>query len=137
MRALLAAVVLLLSAQMASAGERAAFFRQLHRLPVSASLQAFLYLECTEPAAKDAASRDNVSPAQIMADWAASEAAVQCTSEGKALSAAAGPKRAATLKAMVRRINIEQALAVRRQDPVMVCAVPGVWRARRSGCSMQ
>jgi hypothetical protein len=57
-----------------------------------------------------------------MADWAATLAAGQCSNEGRALIAGAGTRKAERLKAMVRRTNVETALAVRRGDPVMIIA---------------
>ncbi|HEX5959006.1 MAG TPA: hypothetical protein VFY92_10185 [Hyphomicrobiaceae bacterium] len=128
----LAFLTLDLSTQAADAGERLAFLRGLNRLPISVSPVALRYWECTETAAKETASRDNVSPATMMADWAASEAERQCASEGEALSAPAlRPRQAAALTAMVRRANIQTALKARRNEPLMACAI--AWR----GCSME
>jgi hypothetical protein len=131
MRAISAVVAVLLSVQIASASERTAFLGRLAALDGSAAFSAYRYLECTESATKEAASRDNVTPSSLMAESVAKEAAGQCMPEGKALTASVGQRQAARLKAMAHRANVAAALAVRRGDPVMVCAVS--WR----GCSMR
>jgi hypothetical protein len=119
MRTICAVVVLLFSAHAASASERVAFFDRLARLDAAASLTAFQYLECTESATKDAASRDIVTPSRLMADWAAKEGARQCASRGSALIAWVGWMEATRLKATAYRVNVETALQVRRGKPVL------------------
>jgi hypothetical protein len=123
-------ILLLLSAQAASA-VGLEFWERLERLSPLASLRAYEYLECTQSAAKKAAERDKASPSRIMAEWAASEAARQCSTGGRLLAALAGHRQASAVRATVHRINVESALAVRRGDPIMVCAV--AWR----GCHMK
>jgi hypothetical protein len=122
MRTVAAAVCLLLSAQIVDAGERSAVWSHLARLDARASLAGYWYWECTAAAAKELASRDNVSPSRIMAEWAAREAAGQCASLGRALIATVGWSRAARIKAVVRHANAETALQV-RNPPGWACAV--------------
>jgi hypothetical protein len=120
---LCAAAALLLSVHGASAGELD-FTDQLERLNLGtdAALRAFAYFDCTQAAAKEAASRDRATPSGIMADWAAGEAAKQCESGGNALAAAAGQMQANTIKALVREASVETALAVRKGEPPYLCA---------------
>lgn len=131
MRTLCVAVTLLMSAQVASASARGGFWDELARLDVDASLIAYRYLECTDEATKGTASSDTVTPSKLMADWAASEAAKQCASRGRALIPSVGWIKATMLKAMARRVNKETALQVRHGEPKVLCAVE--WR----GCSMK
>jgi hypothetical protein len=123
MNRLCAAAALLLSVHGASATELD-FMDKLERLGLGtdASLRAFEYFDCTQSAAKEAASRDRATPASIMADWAAGEAAKQCEAGGKALTAAVGDKEAAAIMTMVRGISAESALQVRRGGPPYLCA---------------
>jgi hypothetical protein len=123
MRTLFAAAALLLSVHGVSAGELD-FMDRMERLGLNAdaSLRAFEYFDCTQSAAKEAASRDLVAPASIMAEWAAGEAAKQCEAGGKALTAAVGEKEAAAIMTMVRGISAERALQVRRGEAPYLCA---------------
>jgi hypothetical protein len=123
MRRLCAAAVLLISVHGASAGELD-FMDRMERLGLDtdASLLAFAYFDCTQSAAKEAASRDRATPASIMVEWAAGEAAKQCEAGGNALAAAVGQRQASTIKALVREANVETALAVRKGEPPYLCA---------------
>ena len=123
MRKVCAAAIMLLSVDAASASELGAFFDRLARLTPSASLLAYKYFECAESAAKDAASRDNITPSRIMADLAATEAAKQCEAGSKAFAASAGHRQAKAIKALVHRANVKTALQVRRGGPKILCAV--------------
>ena len=125
MRTLAAAVLVLLSTQIANAGERSDVWAQLARLDSATSLTAYRYWTCTEAAAKEVANRDKVTPSSLMTGWAAKEAAGQCASRGRAMIAAAGWSRAAMVKAAVRRANVEVARQVRHGEPGWVCAVEG------------
>jgi hypothetical protein len=128
MRKLGAVAVLLLSGHAALADngdERAALFDAMSGLKTRAWFSAYLYLECTDAAAKEAANADKASPAAWMADWAATEAAKQCSTEGRALIAGAGARKGKRLKAMVHRANVETALEVRRGGPLIAIAPAG------------
>lgn len=131
MRPLSAAVILLMSAHGAAAGQREALFDRLGRLDANSSLTAYMYLECAEAATKDAASQDKVSPSRIMADWAARQGMARCASRGRALVASVGWSETAMLKVIVHRASIEAALNVRDPRPLAICAVE--WH----GCSMK
>jgi hypothetical protein len=127
MRKLGAVAALILSAQVAGASDqtstpRAALFDAMRNLRSGVWFTTYQYLECTESATKEAAYADKASPAAWMADWAATEAAKQCSTEGRALAASAGKRKAKKLKAMVHRTNVETALSVRRGDPLFAIA---------------
>jgi hypothetical protein len=114
MRALGLLLGLTLLGSGAAAGDKAALWTALSKLDASASLSAYEFAECAEAAARDGALRDTVTPSQIMAETVATEAAKQCD---------AGNTQAEAIKAIVHRLNVETALAVRRGEPLMVCAV--------------
>ncbi|MBO0767030.1 MAG: hypothetical protein J2P50_20905 [Hyphomicrobiaceae bacterium] len=117
-----AAVALVLSTQGAAASDRLAFWDRLATLPALDSLAAYEYLECAEPAAKDLASKDKVTPVSLMGDSVAKAIEEQCAAEGAKLFTSVDAKTGAELKAIVHRISWQTLIVTRNGGPTWACA---------------
>ncbi|MBO0764840.1 MAG: hypothetical protein J2P50_09675 [Hyphomicrobiaceae bacterium] len=126
MKAWIAAVALVLSTQGAVASDRIAFWDRLAALSADDSLAAFEYLECAEPAAKDLASKDKVTPSSLMGDSVAKAIEEQCAAEGAKLFTSVDAKTGAELKAIVHKISWQTLIVIRSGGPTWACA--SEWR---------
>lgn len=118
--------LLLLSAHgMAADRERFAFLDWVAALdasyPVGASAARDLYF-CNRDAAREIGEADRTTPAKLVAEHMAKEAAARCAVEIEALARVVSPKQAKAAKAAILRVNAEVAIGARKGPEVIVCS---------------